>query len=331
MNSIFGSKVPLREGDYKPLDIVELREQDDAHKAKLLAEATELTEKRYAEKNPTWSETFIPPKSVHGHNDSILRESASIAENSKQKFFIEMVYRIFYKSLILDEDFKSKSTDKLRRLVEDSLFGEGSFDTVFAKLKTKSSFLNELCRFCETAADEKAADNAAAQMEDETPVFQADVEDEVIEKALDNLGAEELADLVMEKVTQVITDEKEEDETRENMMGELVDIVNSNADGEESVEVQVAESMFKVNAIDEYSLFKSIMINSQKEILSESDNLKKSGYLLEQDDGRVKVNMDYVLAEAITRYTLLETLYTMRVLDISSKELREMSINLAYQ
>jgi hypothetical protein len=141
-----------------------------------------------------------------------------------------------------------------------------------------------------------------------------------------------IATAVKDKVVQVIRDEQDTAEKEQAIDDEIgntvapqpvdasVDTTGTDVEDTDSVDDMVTESanlrkVRRPNKVAEYSLFKSLQMNiasknlqEMKETMSESEN--------------IELNMDLVLAEAITHYTLMETLYTSRLINPTAADMR---------
>ena len=76
------------------------------------------------------------------------------------------------------------------------------------------------------------------------------------------------------------------------------------------------------NKLQEESLFRSLQLNIASKALKENAM---------QESSKVNINMDLVLAETLSYYTLLETLHTARIIEFTPKDVRSLAKELVFR
>lgn len=163
---------------------------------------------------------------------------------------------------------------------------------------------------------------------------------------LDNLSKEEIGDLVKKKVLDVIKDEKQrqqkEEEFEEKLNEEIdnIDISDEDKKKRKDVAKESFNMKFNKNNYSDLSLFESIQCSTMKEAINsahiqqandyaddsergqleeeehEEHKLPESGDEILDKDDIVKENnidMDLILAESISKYTVLEMFNTIQL------------------
>ena len=236
--------------------------------------------------------------------------------------------------------------------------------------ESSSVFVQDIVTLCEETAKDaadkvfdlskvnKKADSKDVILNEKNKKAKLCEEDKDEFQARKDLETKTIADAVRDKVVNVIRREQEMAEVDEMEQEELdietEDFESLDSRSEEELDELHADEMNSVNEgidDDEYmddefdlptiqesqaykpnrlrrpgvlqeSLFKSLQINIASKALKESSNLSES---------KMGNLMDMVLAEAITYYTLLETLHTARIVNFTPNEVRSLAKELVFR
>lgn len=272
-----------------------------------------------------YSKTFFNKKSdERSLNESkAFRNADNVYDKLSKKLFSNIIGEIFMKAIPLDEDFKEKYKGNIRTLLDENLYpnDEYIFDT-FKKIKNNSLFLESVISLIEGCA-KNTSNKKLKNKELISDEFElCDDDNEIFNSKKEVLNIDAVSDMIKDKVITVIEKETEESEKHKEIVDELMN--KSQDEG-----MQESFTFIKKGGLEQHTLFKALMINTHKNILKEKNNLSEN-YISESTEG-MKVNMDFVMAESIVRYTLLETLNTLKIIDLSTKEARKLSEMLTYE
>jgi hypothetical protein len=175
------------------------------------------------------------------------------------------------------------------------------------------------------------------------------------------LDIDQVSDLVKQKVLTVIQDEKEKQSEEEELYNDIENQLSS--DETVTDENTAKESLQKLvlfkNPIEESTIFNSLLRNSYKELLESTVVISSSDQIDDMEEKRKEnqsiginksqatqdefddtkdvinnsssnknedeINMDLALAEAITKYTLMEMLYTIQLENYDYYKLQKLS------
>ena len=146
---------------------------------------------------------------------------------------------------------------------------------------------------------------------------------------MDDMEREEL-DMETEDPAEI--DARSEQEMAEKQMQDTQDAMDMEEDAINDDEFDLPEMnesalipigrIRKSGKLLEESLFKSLQINIASKMLKENAL---------SESGKVDINMDLVLAETLSYYTLLETLYTSRIINFQPSEVRSLAKELVFR
>lgn len=207
--------------------------------------------------------------------------------NNMEKLLIESVSDIIYESLLIDLDVKEANKDNI--YTKTNNFFKESFDK---NLFTLKDFEN-----CESVAIKEIYRECLAITERLAESYEHEVED-ILKEAKEEraVRVNRIAEGIKTKVTKVIKKEKEIAEKEKEMLEEAVEMGHI------------------VRKEEQPSLFKSIMIHNDRE----HDNGK---YIIEN----VENKMDSILVESIIEYTLLECLFTTRLINPTASQVQSLA------
>lgn len=185
-------------------------------------------------------------------------------------------------------------------------------------------------------------------------------EEEKLNYEKGKIGIDDIADLVKSKVLTVIQDEKAREEEEEELMNDIKDELKNDESVKDQKTLNEALRRIQVatSPVEESTLFNSLFRNSYKQTLLETTTVKNNSdalvieeekeknknddttvYKIEHetedsekvpgaeliDSDELEIDMDLILAEAITKYTLLEMLYTIKLENFTYEQLQKMS------
>lgn len=282
----------------------------------------------------------------------------------KDIVFKELLFEMFSKSLLLDEEFVIEKEDNLRGLIESYVDGNGGYRMLTEAYKrTKSPLLNRMMKICESVTSQvtkRKMQELNQNPEDVNNInFSLNEEEkECIDYEKEKLSVDELADLVKKKVFSVIQDEKARQQKEEELEQDLM----SETEEERAVKESIERIVFDKSPVEVSTTFNSIFRHSMKQAVTESvashvpeeeyddedqndyvgvnadeDDIKENefgGFIDIQDEidehgaHSSDIDMDMILAESITQYTLMELCYTIKLEDYTHDSLRKISESL---
>ena len=236
---------------------------------------------------------------------------------AKEETFKQIIFEAFYNALVLDTDFLMENYDVIKSFSDNYIDNHGGFSLLeeACKRNKNNKLLKNLKEACTKSAS-KVATRKNEQMTDkyETEMIKFELTDEEKDEIRysGDLGIDEVAGIVKDKVKKVLQSEQERQSSEEELMSELE-------------EVGVKESTIHYNNIvEETTLFNGLMRRCAKTILQEQaqEGMEEAGETL---------NMDVVLTEAITNYTLLEVMNTYMLEDFPLAKVRQMAHDSLYK
>lgn len=294
-----------------------------------------------------------------------LRKLQSIEPGMKTIYFKKFIGDLVIESLVLDKDFVTKYESNIRHAVSEYVDDFGGYNKFLTlEQSSKSPLLNRIKLLCEKMAKKsckrklKEADESESVDSIDLSVSYEDEED--YENMKGELNAEKISELVKNKVITVIKDEKKrevkEKEVIENIKSELEE--NESEDEETDIEesLNLILSMQRNQNLTEGTLFYGLMHQTYKSVLESMDD-DDDDYededdddlddIFEEDDSDddddeddcdsveesssnacTEINMDQILSEAILKYTLMETFYTLQLESYTVDDMRRITINL---
>lgn len=253
--------------------------------------------------------------------DRLLKSSNDSYAEGKELLFKNILFEAFYSCLYLDDDFKGTMKESLYGVVSDYVDQRGGFKLLEnAVMQSKSPFLAEMKRICEATA--RNVCNRKLSEEDQTIDFSLNAEEEdEFNYSKSNLGIEELSDLVKSKVLTVVKDEKQREKQEAELLQDLADEVEASV---EEVEEAMQKSMIDIPVVEEGTLFNSIFRDSYAQYIKEGCQKATESDEWDEDTEDFEIDMDVILAETITKYTLMEMSYSMQLENFSHAEVRKM-------
>lgn len=201
-----------------------------------------------------------------------------INDEGKTSLFKDIIYEMFNKSLILDEDFILENAQNIKALTDNYIDSNGGFKLLENAIKrSKSPFLQSVKKLCESTSIKvgkrklkliKEADSAVDDVNSLT--FDLD-DDEDTEFNYDKkeLGIDDLSDLVKQKVLTVVQDEKQRETEQEELYSDIEDQIQNDdkVTTEEAAKEALSKIQIKQNPVEETTLFNALVRHSYKEVL----------------------------------------------------------------
>lgn len=236
---------------------------------------------------------------------------------AKEETFKQIIFEAFYNALVLDTDFLMENYDTIKSFSDNYIDNHGGFSLLeeACKRHKNNKLLKNLKEACTKSAS-RVATRKNEQMSDryEAEMIKFELNDEEKDEIRysSDLGIDEVAGIVKDKVKKVLQSEQERQSSEEELMSELE-------------EVGVKESTIHYNNIvEETTLFNGLMRRCAKTILQEQ---AQEG----MEEADETLNMDVVLTEAITNYTLLEVMNTYMLEDFPLAKVRQMAHDSLYK
>ena len=293
-------------------------------------------------------------------NRKALQSSNSVLEQGKLYAFKYIMKEAFKQSLVMDDYFVTENAYRFDELVSHYIDEHGGFTMLESAVKANPiPLLVEMKKVCEQAAL-KTSKRIVREMKQQpelanVAIFEMNEEekDEFDNNRVD-LSMDKLAELVKSKVLTVVKDERD----RQSKEKELVEDLEAEAKAAKENGEEVKESVIPMGTptLKESTLFNALFHNSYKEALEakatkehytpdyHGDNLDEDekfddfdvAYTKDdmEDDtpdsgdvlpGERDLDLDLILCESITFYTLLELNNTMCLESLSRKEIQNMS------
>lgn len=284
-----------------------------------------------------------------------------INQVAKEAILKDILFEVFYNSLLMDEYFLKENFYNIKHLTDKYVDDNGGFKVLDNAIKDSidSTLLKKIKSVCESLALEvcnrKLSDSKESS---EVDLIDFDMNEDEKNKLdcakKDDLNIEKISELVKSKVLTVVKDEKE----RQELNSELIEKIEEDLKEDENVvdEKSLKEAMNNIvlskSVVESSTLFDSLFRDSYQEYLQENvaitstdkantDDAKEMSKeydtemdiddalgLNDDDDESVEnseLNMDLILTEAITKYTLMETLYTLGLENYSYDNIRKLT------
>ena len=230
---------------------------------------------------------------------------------------------IYIQALPIDEHVKIEKRPQLLQYVSESFqqeFGTDAAKTM-KKFGEKSEFLHILCEAVKEKVSQKVKEQRQAQTLENRIESITDCDNSVKIDVESKLGVQEVTNVIKDKVTKVVADEIKAQEEQQQLVQDIAGAKSLNE----------SARLIPKAPVEEFTMFKSMMIHNHKESLSEAMQAEGgTDYVNLNESGAYSVDMEMILAESIMQYTMMETFYTLRMSDYSRTELQEKAHKLAY-
>lgn len=292
--------------------------------------------------------------------------SNRLYQEGKDMVFKDIMRDIYLESLYLDDDFKQENASNIYEVIESYIDKNGGFAMLEAACKKEGTKLlsdmkevvEKTSRKCamrkvkdlkEACNSDKNKGERALEVMNNKHEF--DMNDEEVKeyiKSREKLSSDEIVELVKGKVLDVIKDEKARQQDIERFEAEIAEQAESIAKTTESEAFkEAAMSQISQNTFVDMTLFESIQVSTMKEMMNSRDGNEYNDldtYIEENDEDSFDdeddileddeifegaLNMDMVLAESITKYTLLEVFHTLKLENFTRESVQQLCLNLS--
>lgn len=280
-----------------------------------------------------------------------------IYNEAKDYVLKDILFETFYNSLLMDDYFLRENQQNIKCLMDKYVDDNGGFKFLDKLVhdNMNNMLLKKIKSVCESVAKEvcnrKLADSKECKNIDLIDFDMNDEEKDMLDYSKKNdLNIDRISDLVKNKVLTVVKDEQK----RQEASHELIENIENDLKDDESVvnEKTLNEAMNKIvlnkAVIETSTLFDTLFRDSYQEYIMENvaitstdkdiidDNKDVSRHYdteMDIDDALsndehvedTEVNMDLILTEAITKYTLMETLYTLGFENYSHENIKKLT------
>lgn len=287
----------------------------------------------------------------------------------KEMLFTDIMCDIYLESVYLDDDFKMENDEQIRSVMADYISKNGGFAMLEAACKKEGTkLLKDMKEIVETTARKcslrkakelneacSSKNRGAKAMEVMNGEHHFDMNDDEMrdyQRSREKLSEDEIVKFVKDKVLDVIKDEKAHQEDLERFEAEIAERAAA-ISGDETKQNAFKESamgMVRQNTYADMTLFEAIQFSTMKELMeatrhsgneyssledyiedNDEDSFDDDNDLLGDDEvmENATIDMDMVLAESITKYTLLEVCHSMKLEKFTRESVQNLSLNLS--
>lgn len=333
-----------------------LRRIDAEEKAKKEEAELEREEKREEE-----NERVAKVVNASMTESRIIMRANQITATAKTELFKDILFEVFYNALLIDSDFLKEHALGIRALTDDYVEKQGGFNKlVESSEKTSSILLKKMRELCESTANGVCKRKIKEMQECGNPnLITFDLTEKEKEKFDYNkqeLDIDKIAKLVKDKVLTVIRDDKKREMDNAKILSKIEEELKNDETVVDEASLQEAVNRMIINKdpIETTTLFNALCRSTYRDILTENvaiqssdkDNIDDSHERArsydpnatindindddseDKDIDNVEINMDIVLTEAITKYTLMEMLYTLKLENYTREDVRKLSESL---
>lgn len=272
----------------------------------------------------------------------------------KEYCFKTILTELYAKSLLIDDDFVTEHANDIKTLISDYVDSRGGMKLLDESIsRTNSNLLKKIKNICiETASEVSKRKIKEAQETQDVSLLNftmTEDEHETFEYKKNEISPDEIASLVKDKVLTVIKDEKNRQEREDELKTAIEEELK---DDEEVVDTQTAkEALSRIiigkSVVENTTLFNAIFRNACNEAFimnndpdsSSVDNTSDdvntteddvNGYAPMDDENYDKreIDMDKIFTEAVSQYTLMEMLNTLKLEDYSYNNIKSLIGNL---
>lgn len=226
----------------------------------------------------------------------------------KEILYKDILFELYRKSLNLDEDFINEQLENIKSVSDSYIDKNGGFKYLAEKAKsTGSPILEQFQGVCENTAyrvSQRKYQLALEALKNDKEISKEEIdkifafsmdndEKEEFDYSKDEISIDELSDLVKQKVLDVVQDEKsrqaKEDEIIEDIENQLID--DESVVDQKSLNEALRKIELPLSAVEESTLFDSLMRNSYQEILESNASIQDSS-LSEDLDNEKDIRTD---------------------------------------
>lgn len=221
------------------LDLADMRRRDQERKESLM-ESSKIAKELEAMQN----KTHAAQQQIALHHNHVLESERAKLLNGLHKRLPDVILQeafnhIFKKSLVHDSAYIEENEGYINTVGSMYMKKLGGINGLASATKrTNSPFLKELLEFCNGLANEiameKLKETSNKKFVDETELREIinptldDEQRDIIDKKMDRMGADELANMVSNKVVDVVRDEQQREKDLEDTEKHMVDDMTGN-------------------------------------------------------------------------------------------------------
>jgi hypothetical protein len=253
--------------------VPEKKEAVTEHVTATIIQGPEEVKPELSEAEKKYRETQLQ-KTINKNN--YINGLSQLGEVTKVGVLENILTSLVYESLYLDDEFKDFNMTVIEEAVHNFVEDRGGYSYLTnAYNKTKSPLLKSIMDICEESGKE-INQRRINEMKDDKKNELAEIrfnitsdEKDRIDYSKDSIGIKQVADVIKDKVLNVVKDEKK----RETEHAELMDEIESqlSEDPEVNNPEQVAEALGKIfiknTNIEEATLFNTILRTNYKRVL----------------------------------------------------------------
>ena len=263
--------------------------------------------------------------------------STKLYMEGKEILFKDIMSNIYLESVYLDDDFKQENTANLKAVMINYIDKNGGYQLLESAFKqsrgnkvlkvmkdviescSRKASLRKTKELQEACAGKNKGAKALEVMNQKHSFDLNDEEMREYNKSREKLSEDEIANLVKNKILDVIKDESERQRDIEAFEQEIQEKSEELASEKEKAALKesVTNNM-NMGTFTDTTLFEAINISSMKELMQE---MRESGV-------EESVDMDLVMAESISKYTLLEVVNTLRLENFSRDDVQRLCMQL---
>ena len=280
-----------------------------------------------------------------------------IYNDAKTHIFKDILFEVFFNSLLMDDDFLQENSANIKHLTDKYIDDGGGFKVLDNAIKNSmdNELLKKIKSVCESVAkeicDRKLSDSKECKNIELIDFDMNQKETDMLDYSKkDNLNIEKISELVKNKVLTVVKDEKERQEINHEIVENIENDLKANDDvtDEKSLNEAMSKIVLNKSVIESSTLFDALFRDCYQEYITENvaiasadkDNIDDDKEVsrnydteMDMDDALedeepvedTEVNMDLILTEAITKYTLMETLYTIGLENYSHENIKKLT------
>lgn len=295
----------------------------------------------------------------------IMQRMNQLSTTGKTELFKSILFEMLYCSLPIDNDFLLEHASDIKAVIDEYVNNNGGFAKLtHAAESTSSELLKRMKTLCESTT-KKVCERKLGEMrccEDPNMINfdMTEPEKDIFKYGVQDLNVDEISDLIKQKVITVITDAKKRELKNEQLIADIEEDLKANNDvtDEESLKEAMNSIVVSSTPIEHATLFNALVRSTYRSVLTEnvaitssdkdtSDEYKDtaSKYDIDAtiddinndhtldaidsdnntDVAGIEIDMDTIITEAITKYTLMEMLYTVKLENYTAEEIRKMS------
>ena len=289
------------------------------------------------------------------HEGQIEHKIGQLSRSCKTMVFKDILFEIFYNALVMDKSFVEENKSTLKGLIDTYVDDNGGYSLLEnAIIESNSPLLKKMKSSCDKFVLEVCA-RKVKEFNEHKNVDMIDFDMNEEEKSKyddmkDNLDVERISKLVKDKVLTVVKDEKERQETEAKLIQDIEDDLMEDENVVDESTLNAALESIVVNKIpvEDSTLFNALLRDSYHEMIVENVSIRSADeHNIREDKNDSKtydpnltadnvddtadteeladeIDMDTVLVEALTKYTLMETLYTLKLENYSRENIRKL-------